>query len=489
MIGWAAAAARSTHRVTDFGRSPGGDVFAAISRVAMGICTITTHRSTCVRVLPGYFFNSELSLLPKSMPERTHVIPVDQLVVGLYIHLDGGWTQHPFTFNSFKIKDRRQIDIIRKLGIDSIRWDPARSDANPASGEQAKDAAPVVSDERPSVIEEPTLDEEMALKSERVAQLRAYRKQIELVETAFVNASRTSREVVKLVNSNPTQCLDRASGLVNNMIESMASAPEIALQLISGKHGNLSIHSHALNVSILSLIFCREMDYSGDDIVAVGLGAMLHDIGLSRVPAKVVNKRGHLTRAEDAVRRQHCELGLAIGKRMGLDQRILDVILQHHESADGSGYPQGLRSDQTSDLAQLIGIVNYYENLCNPLNSVGAVTPHEALSVMYAKQRARFRPDLLQGFIRFMGVYPPGCVVSLSNGAVGLVIKVYSSNPLRPTLILYDEHTPREEAIILDLRDERDVNISKALNPADLPMAIYDYLSPQERVNYYFDTM
>jgi HD-GYP domain-containing protein (c-di-GMP phosphodiesterase class II) len=425
----------------------------------------------------------------RKMPETTHTIPVEQLAVGLYIHLDKSWTEHPFTFNSFKIKDGKQISIIKKLGIETIRWDPARSDTAPLR-DPMQDVEQSLQDAGVAGLEDDaSIDEEMQAKILRVEQLRAYRKQIELVEAAFVNASRASREVIKLVGSNPQQSVDRAMHLVNGMIESMTSSPELALQLVSGKQGNLSIYSHALNVSILSLIFAREMHYSADKIFIVGLGAMMHDIGLSRVPAKVVNKRGELTRAEAALRRRHCEWGVAVGERMHLDKPVLEVILHHHEFADGSGYPDGLGAEQVSDVVKLVGLVNHYENLCNPHNSDRCMTPHAALSLMYAKQRVLFDAELLQGFIRFMGVYPPGCVVGLSNAGIGLVIKVYSSNPLRPTLILYDEGTPRDEAIILDLREERDVNISKVLNPADLPVDIYEYLSPQERVNYYFDTM
>jgi len=202
----------------------------------------------------------------------------------------------------------------------------------------------------------------------------------------------------------------------------------------------------------------------------------------------VLNKRSALNKAEVAARRHHCQYGLEIGKSAKLTNDVLNIIYQHHEYFDGSGYPQGLKGDELNELAHLVAIVNQYDMLCNPQNPAQTLTPHEALSFMYSKQQKQFAPKLLQAFIRFMGVYPPGCLVALSNDTVGIVIKVYSSMTLRPTLIIYDDDVPKSEAIILDLREESDVNISKAINASHLPPKIYNYLSPPTRVNYYFDT-
>jgi hypothetical protein len=138
-------------------------------------------------------------------------------------------------------------------------------------------------------------------------------------------------------------------------------------------------------------------------------------------------------------------------------------------------------------LARLVAIVNAYDNLCNPTNIAQAITPHEALSQLFAQQRNRFDPRLLQAFIRFMGVYPPGTIVGLSNEAVCLVIRTSSGRPLKPTVILYDAGIPKHEAVIIDLSEEPDINISRAIRPGLLPREVFDYLSPRRRVSYYFD--
>ena len=69
---------------------------------------------------------------------------------------------------------------------------------------------------------------------------------------------------------------------------------------------------------------------------------------------------------------------------------MLRIIAQHHELADGSGYPKGLKGEQIDPAARIVSLVNYYDNLCNPADLAKAMTPHEALSLMFAQRRAKF---------------------------------------------------------------------------------------------------
>jgi hypothetical protein len=114
------------------------------------------------------------------------------------------------------------------------------------------------------------------------------------------------------------------------------------------------------------------------------------------------------------------------------------------------------------------------------------MTPHEALSLMFAQRRAKFDARALQVMIRCLGVYPPARW-SLSNDALALVSSVNPAKPLRPWVTVFDPDIPKDEAIMLDLEEEPDINIAKALRPIQLPPEVYEYLSPRKRVTYYFD--
>ena len=162
--------------------------------------------------------------------------------------------------------------------------------------------------------------------------------------------------------------------------------------------------------------------------------------------------------------------------------------MQHHEYADGSGYPQGLAGDKISALARIVSITNTYDNLCNRPNPADSMSPHEAMSCMFGKMRKQFDESALNLFIRSMGIYPPGTLVKLSDGSFGMVIAVNSGKPLRPSVLIYDPGVPKNEAIILDLQHEPILEISQSLKPAQLTPEVYEYLSPRKRTTYFFDT-
>jgi hypothetical protein len=107
---------------------------------------------------------------------------------------------------------------------------------------------------------------------------------------------------------------------------------------------------------------------------------------------------------------------------------------------------------------------------------------------MFAQHRKRFDAKVLQLMIRNLGVYPPGSIVRLSNDALAMVSSVNTSKPMRPWVVVYEAGVSSDEAIMLNLEQEPDINISKALRPGQLPPEIVEYLSPRKRVTYYFDS-
>jgi putative nucleotidyltransferase with HDIG domain len=423
--------------------------------------------------------------------DKENLISVDQLQVGVYVYLDVGWMHHPFSFNNFKIRNEEQLATIRQLGLKSVRWDPARSDLKPlAKGEVAAAAAPAAA--QPQALEappevDPATAAIMAAKQARMRQLAEHREKIARTEQAFTKAANVVQGINKSIFSEPNETLQRVGQFINDIAAELLSAPELAIQVMGSKPASEDVYFHALNVSVLAMILGRELKMPAELVRMIGMGALFHDIGLNEIPARISGSPGNLGKAERELRELHCQYGFDIGKKVGLPPAALNIILQHHEHFDGSGYPRKLKGEAIDLLARTVAVVNAYDNLCNPANIAQALTPHEALSQIFAQQRNRFDPRLLQAFIRFMGVYPPGTVVGLSNEALGLVIKTSSARPLKPTVIVYDAGIPRHEAVILDLDQEPDINISRAIRPNQLPPAVFDYLSPRRRVSYYFD--
>ena len=164
----------------------------------------------------------------------------------------------------------------------------------------------------------------------------------------------------------------------------------------------------------------------------------------------------------------------------------MTAIAQHHEMADGTGFPLHLLGEDMAAAGKILALVNRYDNLCNPPISADALTPHEALSVIFAQFQGHFDTKVLNSFIRMLGVYPPGSFVQLLDGSYALVVSVNASRPLSPGVIIYQPDVPRQQALVVQLEGVPSLAIRRSLRPAQLPRGALAYLSPRQRVSYFF---
>lgn len=420
------------------------------------------------------------------MSETALYLDPEQLCVGLYIHLDLSWMDHSFTFSNFKIRDEKQLAEVRALQLKRVRYDPARSDCRPRP-------LPPVAEADASAAQQPQPQPQQSLgarvaqqaKQTRMEKLRAVRQNLVELDKKLEKASQTARNITRTLRNQPGETLVQAKSLVDEIVTVMLGDETVLMHALNGKGGE-DAYFHALNVTVLSVMLARVLQLGREESLALGLGALLHDIGKIDIPTKILLKTEPLNKPELNLMQLHCEYGVKHAERMDVAGQVRRIILEHHEFCDGSGYPRHLGKDQIGQLSRIVCITNQYDNLCNPPNLDNALTPHEALSRMFSQQRGRYDEIALKAFIRCLGVYPPGSIVQLSNEMIGLVLGVNPNKPLRPTLIVHDPDVPREEAIILDLEEETELNISKSLRPGQLPRDIYNYLSPRQNVTYFF---
>lgn len=409
-----------------------------------------------------------------------HTISPDQLCIGMYVHLDLPWTSHPFTFSSFKIKSLEQVAAIQALGITALRFSPERSDSQPLPASEGAAAAPSQAS--------PPDDGALAAKRERLERMAARQSTVQACERALLSNSRAVKSITQNLFAKPKQAYEEAGELIGGIADSMLVDADVAIQLMADKVGGEDVYIHSLNVAILSMILGRELKAPAAAMKLIGLGALMHDIGKSELPERVARKSGPLTAAEQSVFQTHTSKGVDMARNMEVAPEVRAIIEQHHEHADGSGYPRKLTGAQMTLLTRIVCLVNAYDNLCNPVDPKRALTPHEALSLIYGQRRAHFDATVLTTFVRSVGIYPPGTVVALNNGTLGMVVSVNSSRPLKPTVLVYDPAVPKEGAIVVDLEQEPDVAVASTLRPGQLPTAVFDYLSPRKRTTYHFST-
>ena len=147
----------------------------------------------------------------------------------------------------------------------------------------------------------------------------------------------------------------------------------------------------------------------------------------------------------------------------------VDIVRQHHERLNGSGYPSGKKGDQISKLAKIVMVADEYDELCHHPDPSRSMAPPDALSHLYVKCRHTLWQDAVVALIRQLGVYPPGSLVQLNNQKIGIVTSVNFEQRLRPIILVYDDQGSPDEPIVLNLAEEDEsLAIVTSIRPIDL---------------------
>jgi len=412
-----------------------------------------------------------------------HTVPVDCLQPGVFISLgELRWLDHPFLLNRFRLASAEQIKVLRGLGLKTVEWDPERSTVQPLPEASASaDASEEEADFSASV-----LDSMLDAKRSRSERVRAQREGLARCERLFEQEASGIGEILRDLGARPNEACTRARSAVNRLVGGLLDAESVAVHLVNMKVKEPGPAQHAMNVVVLALLLGKAARLGEEEMRWLGLGAMFHDIGEQDVPARVLRSTQR-TAAEEQFYQAHVGYGIKRAALVGeLPVAVRNIIACHHERWDGQGFPNCLSGAKIPRLARVTAIADRYDRLCNPLDARVAKTPAEALAAMFKQEGNRHDPELLQLFVKAVGVYPPGSFVQLSDGSVGLVVESNSADLLNPLVMLHDPGVPRNEALLLDLR-ETDSRIEAAISPARLPVETVEYLAPRGRIDYYVD--
>lgn len=422
-------------------------------------------------------------------------IAVEELRVGMFIMLDGGWLSHPFPLSSFRISTADQLATLRGLGLQRVRWSPEKSDLSLPAGGLAGDpsvAAGSAADGTDAQGAAATAASRQALEAAQAAERhqRSLKLQLEAgqrCDRQHAEAAKAWREAIDQVSARPQQAAQQSELLTRALLDKMLVDDDIGIRLVAGTGDRAA--SHALNVGVISLLIGRTLGLPENELLELGVGALMHDVGKLEVADRFRHAEDGFNANETAAYRDHVAKGVAVGQRMGISAGALRVLAQHHEHADGTGFPLKLAGERITMAARVVTLINRYDNLCNPQSRTLPLTPHEAVSVLFAQGRNRFDPAVLNVFIRMMGVYPAGSLVQLTDDRFALVVGVNSSRPLKPRVLVHDPKVPRHEALVLDLETQPNLGIRRSLPASKLPTAAIEYLDPRPRVSYYFEPL
>jgi HD-GYP domain-containing protein (c-di-GMP phosphodiesterase class II) len=407
----------------------------------------------------------------------TNIATAD-LQVGMFVHLDLGWMSHPFALSSFRIADAEQIATIRALGLARVRWSPEQSDT--ACRGPGKPAVPAAAQGGAGAVSTP-----LAAAQPARSPLAAHRRSTDLAQRQYAEAARDWRNAAELATRDPAAAGARLAALSQALLDKMLDARELSIRTVAAAPSEYV--SHALNVGVLALLMGRMCGLSAVELQDLGVGALAHDIGKIELPPALHKVDPNFTGAEMSRYRDHVGLGVALGQRMSLTPGALLVIGQHHEHMDGSGFPQGVTGQRISTPARVCALANRYDNLCHPSRRSTAMTPHEALSLLFSQGQRQYEPALLNTFVRMMGVYPPGSVVQLTDDRYAVVESVSASRPLKPKVQVHDPAGGPEQTALIDLSQQRALGIRRALPPEQVPAESREHLMSRRRSVWFFE--
>ncbi|WP_279487397.1 HD-GYP domain-containing protein [Aeromonas veronii] len=402
---------------------------------------------------------------------------IEQLRVGHYIHLPTGWTNHPFMFNTFKIKDQQQLDILRHLDLTLLMVDPDKSDLpiEPLLRGDIPDAGPDL-DELEELIASgpPPFDE------------KAFRRSMRAADKAFGQSMSELRDALGALNLKPDEGLANTAQIVRNAAFTLSQHEgPLGLHLIRSPHTDILLQ-HSLNVAFIAMLMARELGMNPIEIEETGLAGLIHDIGELKIPSQITQKRGDLNKAEQNFLNMHPQYGFDMLTQLNaFEPKIRQVAHLHHERLDGSGYPLGIKGGEIPPLARLIGLVDFYDELLHPRNSGNPAAPSQAISQLYKLSQKKFDQNLVKLLVKVLGVYPPGSLVKLSDESIALVLSTEPTMPLKPKILPYIKAQRPEAVAMIDLREDERI-ITGVLKQEELDEGQRQFFNLTRRFCYYF---
>ncbi len=236
---------------------------------------------------------------------------------------------------------------------------------------------------------------------------------------------------------------DAISQTIDQVLELIGIGLNAMVNLYHIADNESYMYPHSINTAILSVILAKQLNLDDEMILNIGTGALLHDVGMFNIPAYIYSKNEKLTDEERKIIQSHPELGMhEISRIPNISPEVVNIIWQHQERMDGSGYPQGLSGDDISFETRIVMICDVYEALTSVRSYRDSMIEFEALKMMVNDTNNHLDGEILQEFIKIIPIYPINSIVELSNGQKGIVIGM-TKNPFRPVIELLDKNNQK----------------------------------------------
>ena len=368
--------------------------------------------------------------------------------MGMYVaELDRPWTETPFVFQGFYLETDEQLETLKQY-CKTVFVDP----------DPPKLAEPIalkpLATPRPGARSGASQLDLSRIGKVRYVEQAPVEREVKQAEVAYKSTTKLASEAVEAVRAGRTLDAARVEQAVSSMTESVLRNPDALLLFSQLKQKGDYTTSHAVDVAVYMTAFARFLQLPPEDISLLGYLGLLQDVGKTKLPTELLNKRNRLSEAEFAQAKQHVQYSVEIlSETPRLPPGLAELALLHHERQDGSGYPKGLKGRDIGLLGSIAGIVDTFDALTARRPYAEPVPPSAALSMLYKWRGSFFDPVLIEQFIRCIGIFPLGSTVELNSGEIGIVIAQNLEKRLQPRVMVIRDAAgnPLKPQKLLDL--------------------------------------
>lgn len=244
--------------------------------------------------------------------------------------------------------------------------------------------------------------------------------------------------------------------LVEQIATKVTEDPVQALLVSTIKSFDEYTYHHMMNVCLLSMALGHAIGLQQRQIVMLGVGGLLHDIGKIKTPVEVLHHKGALSAEQRRVMERHpiAGAGLVFVASRDLYHPATPIALEHHAGYSMTGYPKLNYPGPPSMPARIIAVTDCFDALTSNRPYRQLDDRRQALNILQAEAGTKFDPRIVRAFARLLGIYPVGSVVRLSSGDVGVVVRNEDAAVAHPVVeILLDDHGNPHEGGTIDLTD------------------------------------
>lgn len=393
--------------------------------------------------------------LNKNEP-RLMKIKTKELRAGMFVHDVGrNWLSHPWATKRKKIIAQTEIDQLLQHGImevviDLERGDPAVVDSVQEHGitqravarskkidsvdlfHEVKDKG---QDHKPENIQD--VERRKKPRPDSAADTTSFDEELPMAQKTYQQALNVTREFMTDARLGKKIEVGKVQENVENMIDSVFRNRDAMLSLLKLKQYDEYTFTHCLNVAVLCLSMGRHMNLSRERMSRLGVGAIFHDVGKQLIPSEIINKPGKLTDEEFAVVQNHPVMGAELlAEDPNIHTLSLQVVRNHHERLDGTGYPDKIKGEQIKPAMAIGAVCDIYDALSSNRVYHKGMLPSEALKVVFSLRGKHLPNGFVDRFIQCLGIYPAGSTVRLKTGEIAVVTAVNKGFLLTPRVII-----------------------------------------------------